>query len=109
VVKLDQAALVNWEARAGFGELKASYNTYRPTVERVHAQMKRKLPGSKLRYRGLASNQMHYSLLAVVWNLKVLVRIGLDHKEGSWALTGCAGRGPGWVSEAELMARHHHW
>ena len=88
VVKLDQAALVNREARAGFGELRASYNTYRPTVERVHAQMKRKLPGSKLRYRGLARNQMHYSLLAAVWNLKVLIRMGLDWKQGSWALPG---------------------
>ncbi len=88
VVKLDQAALINREARANFPELRERYNTHRPTVERVHAQMKRKLSGSKLRYRGLDANTMHYSLLAAVWNLKVLIRNGLGREAGAWALSG---------------------
>ncbi|MDA8210230.1 MAG: IS1182 family transposase [Actinomycetota bacterium] len=88
VVKLDQAALINRDARAGFDELRESYNTHRPVVERVHAQMKRKLSGSKLRYRGLDANSMHYSLLAAVWNLKVLIRNGLSREAGAWALSG---------------------
>ena len=72
--------------RWGTEEIKAEYQAIRPGVERIHAQMKRKLNGSKLRYRGLAKNTMHYLLLGAVWNLKVLLRNNLTRENGSWVL-----------------------
>ena len=45
---------INQRARQDFsGDLKASYNTHRPSIERIHAQMKRKLSSAKVRYRGV--------------------------------------------------------
>ena len=75
--------------RANFAneETKASYRATRPIVERIHAQMKRKLNGSKLRYRGVDKNTMHYLLLGAVWNLKVLLRNNLTLQDGVWGLT----------------------
>jgi len=54
--------------RANFAneEIQASYKATRPSVERIHAQMKRKLNGSKLRYRGVDKNTMHYLLLGTL-------------------------------------------
>jgi len=74
--------------RANFAneEIKASYKATRPSVERIHAQMKRKLNGSKLRYRGVDKNTMHYLLLGTVWNLKVLLRNNLTLQDGGWVL-----------------------
>ena len=74
--------------RANFAneEIKASYKATRPSVERIHAQMKRKLNGSKLRYRGVDKNTMHYLLLGTVWNLKVLLRNNLTLQDGGWTL-----------------------
>jgi IS5 family transposase len=74
--------------RANFAneEIKASYKATRPSVERIHAQMKRKLNGSKLRYRGVDKNTMHYLLLGTLWNLKVLLRNNLTLQDGGWVL-----------------------
>jgi len=47
-------------------EIRASYRVTRPSVERIHAQMKRKLNGAKLRYRGVAKHTMHSLLLGAV-------------------------------------------
>lgn len=78
---------INQRARQDFsGDLKASYNTHRPTVERVHAQMKRKLSSAKVRYRGVRKNDMFYALLAATWNLKVLLRNSLVNNQGTWTL-----------------------
>lgn len=71
-----------WKAE----EIQAAYRMTRPAVERIHAQMKRKLSGAKLRYRGLAKNTMHYLLLGAVWNLRVLLRNGLMREDGHWVL-----------------------
>lgn len=71
-----------WKAE----EIQAAYRMTRPAVERIHAQMKRKLSGAKLRYRGLAKNTMHYLLLGAVWNLRVLLRNGLMRQDGHWVL-----------------------
>jgi len=67
-------------------ETQAAYRAIRPGVERIHAQMKRKLNGSKLRYRGIAKNTMHYLLLGTVWNLKVLLRNNLTRENGNWVI-----------------------
>ena len=63
--------------------MKDDYNANRPSVERIHAQMKRKMP-SKLRYRGILKNDIYYSLVAAVWNLKVLIRNNLTYKYKGW-------------------------
>ena len=72
--------------RWGTEETKAAYRAIRPGIERIHAQMKRKLNGSKLRYRGIAKNTMHYLLLGTVWNLKVLLRNNLTREDGNWVI-----------------------
>lgn len=78
---------INQRARQDFsGDLKASYNTHRPTVERIHAQMKRKLSSAKVGYRGVRKNDMFYALLAATWNLKVLLRNSLTHHQGTWTV-----------------------
>jgi hypothetical protein len=35
--------------------------------------MKRKMSSSKIRYGGILKNDIYYSLVAAVWNLKVLI------------------------------------
>ena len=64
--------------------IREDYNTNRPSVERVHAQMKRKMSSSKLRYRGLLKNDIYYSLIAATWNLKVLIRNKLTYNQKQW-------------------------
>lgn len=54
-----RAQLSSWKAE----ETKADYRAIRLGAERIHAQMKRKLNGSKLCYRSLDKNTMHFSSL----------------------------------------------
>ena len=63
---------------------KDDYNANRPSVERIHAQMKRKMSYSKLRYRGVVKNDVYYSLVAATWNLKVLIRNKLTYNQKQW-------------------------
>lgn len=86
VVVMPRGSHLNRQARAEFASLKEDYNIHRPVVERVHAQMKRKMSGSKLRYRGVAKNAISYSTIAAVWNLKVLIRNGLSYHDGTWVI-----------------------
>ena len=58
----------------------------RPNVERIWAQLKRKLSGARLRYRGLVRNRLHLELVCATWNLRVLLRLGLTRVGGSWVL-----------------------
>jgi hypothetical protein len=47
-------------------EITAKYRAIRPRVEGIHAQMKHKLNGAKLRFWGLTKNTMCYLLLGAV-------------------------------------------
>lgn len=88
VVKIDSGYLINRSARQHFADpaVRSDYNANRPTVERIHAQMKRKLNSSKVRYRGITKNAMFYSAIAATWNLRVLLRNGLTRHQGQWVL-----------------------
>jgi len=76
------------EQRAHFGNaaIRADYQRTRPNVERIWAQLKRKLSGARLRYRGLVRNRLHLELLCATWNLRVLLRLGLTRAGDSWVL-----------------------
>ncbi|WP_419187297.1 transposase [Ferrithrix thermotolerans] len=52
----------NWKD----AETRAQYQAIRLGVQRIHAQMKRKLNGAKLCYRGFIKNRRHYLLLGTV-------------------------------------------
>ncbi len=78
--RYNQQARRNWEDSF----IKDDYNANRPSVERIHAQMKRKMSSSKVRYRGILKNDIYYSLVAAVWNLKVLIRNNLTYKYKGW-------------------------
>jgi hypothetical protein len=74
--------------RAHFGNaaIRADYQRTRPNVERIWAQLKRKLSGARLRYRGLVRNRLHLELVCATWNRRVLLRLGLTRVGGSWVL-----------------------
>ena len=80
----------NQQARSNFKDsfVKDDYNATRPSVERIHAQMKRKMPSSKIRYRGILKNDIYYCLIAAVWNLKVLIRNNLTYGDTGWQIAG---------------------
>ncbi len=88
VLTVDSNYLINREARQHFKDpgIKKDYDSNRPTVERIHAQMKRKMNSSKVRYRGIAKNAMYYSAIAATWNLRVLLRNGLRYIDANWVL-----------------------
>lgn len=83
VLSADSNYLINRKARQRFADpaVKADNDANRPAVERVHAQMKRKMNSSKVRYRGIAKNAIYYSAIAATWNLRVLLRNGLRYFE----------------------------
>ena len=68
--------------------LREAYNTYRPNVERVIAQIAtrggRRL---KLRYIGTAKNDFWLHLRAASLNLRRLLSLGLTRQDAAWALT----------------------
>lgn len=76
----------NQQIRKDWKNLKADYDANRPSVERIHAQMKRKMSCSKLRYRGVVKNDVYYSLVAATWNLKVLIRNKLTYNQKQWLI-----------------------
>lgn len=65
-------------------EFQDSYRTHRPMVERSIAWMVAK-GHRRLRYRGVARNQLGLSMRVAAINLRRLVTMGLDH-DGGWVL-----------------------
>jgi IS5 family transposase len=63
----------------------ASYRRWRPMVERSIAWLVAN-GHRRVRYRGLARNQLGLSLRVAAINLRRLVRMGLDHHDGGWVL-----------------------
>jgi len=76
------------EQRARFGNaaVRLDYQRTRPNAERIWAQLKRKLSGARLGYRGLVRNRLHLELVCATWNLRVLLGLGLTRAGGSWVL-----------------------
>lgn len=68
-------------AGPGFAE---TYRRHRPMVERSLAWVTR--GNRKLRYRGVVKNDAWLHLRAAAINLRRLLVLGLDHREGTWAL-----------------------
>jgi IS5 family transposase len=77
---------IEQRARCGNAAVGLDYQRTRPTVERIWAQLERKLSGARLRYRGLVRNRLHLELVCATWNLRVLLRLGLTRAGGSWVL-----------------------
>ena len=65
-------------------EFKVPYRRYRPMVERSIAWLVAD-GWRRVRYRGVARNQIGLSLRVAAINLRRLVNLGLDHREG-WVL-----------------------
>jgi IS5 family transposase len=63
----------------------ASYRRWRPMVERSIAWL---VAGGhrRVRYRGLARNQLGLSLRVAAINLRRLIALGLDHHDSGWVL-----------------------
>jgi IS5 family transposase len=80
------AELVAARRQATTAAFQASYRRWRPMVERSIAWL---VAGGhrRVRYRGLARNQLGLSLRVAAVNLRRLVRMGLDHHAGRWLLT----------------------
>jgi hypothetical protein len=80
-----RAARAGW---AGQPALRENYAKYRPNVERVISQIAsrggRRL---KLRYLGTAKNNAWLKNRTAALNLRNLLRHGLHHRNGTWALT----------------------
>ena len=64
----------------------ASYRRWRPMVERSIAWLVTN-GHRRVRYRGLARNQLGLSARVAAINLRRLVTMGLDHHDGRWVLT----------------------
>jgi hypothetical protein len=79
-----RAARAAWAARPA---LREDYRQHRPHVERVISQVAsrggRRL---KLRYLGTARNNAWLKNRTAALNLRNLIRRGLDHRNGAWAL-----------------------
>jgi len=63
----------------------ASYRRWRPMVERSIAWLVAN-GHRRVRYRGLARNQLGLSLRVAAINLRRLITMGLDHGEAGWTL-----------------------
>jgi IS5 family transposase len=63
----------------------ASYRRWRPMVERSIAWLVAK-GHRRVRYRGLARNQLGLSVRVAAINLRRLVTMGLDHRDAGWVL-----------------------
>jgi IS5 family transposase len=64
---------------------KTRYRRHRPMVERSIAWLVAD-GHRRVRYRGVARNQLGLSLRVAAINLRRLVNLGLDHR-GGWVLT----------------------
>ena len=71
--------------RAADPAFQASYRRWRPMVERSIAWLVAK-GHRRVRYRGLARNQLGLSLRVAAINLRRLVTMGLDHHDAGWRL-----------------------
>jgi hypothetical protein len=75
-------------ARTGWAAQREDYRKYRPNIERVISQVAsrggRRL---KLRYLGTARNNAWLKNRTAALNLRNLISRGLDHRDGTWALT----------------------
>jgi len=72
-------------ARALTAEFTEPYQQHRPMVERSIAWLVRR-GGRKVRYRGIARNQIGFAHRCAAINLGRLVNLGLHHTDGKWQL-----------------------
>jgi IS5 family transposase len=80
-----EAELAHARRQATTPQFQASYRRWRPMVERSIAWLVAS-GHRRVRYRGLARNQLGLSLRVAAVNLRRLVRMGLDHHAGGWVL-----------------------
>jgi IS5 family transposase len=80
-----EAELVAARRAAADPAFQASYRRWRPMVERSIAWLVAK-GHRRVRYRGLARNQLGLSLRVAAINLRRLVTMGLDHTDAGWML-----------------------
>jgi IS5 family transposase len=80
-----EAELAAGRRQAATPAFQASYRRWRPMVERSIAWL---VAGGhrRVRYRGLARNQLGLSLRVAAINLRRLVTMGLDHGDAGWVL-----------------------
>jgi IS5 family transposase len=80
-----EAELAAARRRAADPAFQASYRRWRPMVERSIAWLVAK-GHRRVRYRGLARNQLGLSLRVAAINLRRLITMGLDHHDAGWVL-----------------------
>jgi hypothetical protein len=80
-----EAELAAARCRAADPAFQASYRRWRPMVERSIAWLVAK-GHRRVRYRGLARNQLGLSLRVAAINLRRLIAMGLDHHDAGWVL-----------------------
>jgi IS5 family transposase len=80
-----EAELVAARRKAATPAFQASYRRWRPLVERSIAWLVAK-GHRRVRYRGLARNQLGLSLRVAAINLRRLVTMGLDYADTGWVL-----------------------
>jgi IS5 family transposase len=80
-----EAELAAARRRAADPAFQASYRRWRPMVERSIAWLVAK-GHRRVRYRGLARNQLGLSLRVAAINLRRLIAMGLDHHDAGWVL-----------------------
>ncbi len=79
-----RAARAEW---AGHPALRDEYSKHRPNIERIIAQIAtRGQHRVKLRHLGTTRNNAWLQTRTAALNLRNLVRRGLDHQTGAWAL-----------------------
>ena len=74
-------ARANWAAGTGIDD----YRQHRPMVERSIAWLVAK-GNRRVRYRGIERNQHGLATRVAAINLRRLVNLGLDHRDGTWIL-----------------------
>jgi len=82
-----EAELATARRAAADPAFQAAYRRWRPMVERPIAWLVAK-GHRRVRYRGLARNQLGLSLRVAAINLRRLVTMALDHHDTGWVL-GC--------------------
>ena len=80
-----EAELAAARRQAATLTFQASYRRWRPMVERSIAWLVTN-GQRRVRYRGLARNQLGLSLRVAAINLRRLVNMGLDHGDAGWML-----------------------
>jgi hypothetical protein len=80
-----EAELVAARRRATTPAFQASYRRWRPMVERSIAWLVAN-GHRRVRYRGLARNQLGLSVRVAAINLRRLIAMGLDHTDAGWVL-----------------------